>query len=180
MTVKTGDSVVCVELPGDMTNIGGVILDDGWSQLSKLAHSYPTDIPLYKSSQFNLGRVVFDPYFACGQRDQSDDSQVREFQVKVNLWFCPALTNCGIHNAHTRPEMLEVHTQIYGTGRMQKFRSDDFESLYEDVIMNAGFTHVPFAGVKEEGSMFYGWHQYYGDSDCIWMASEFHPVTGTK
>ena len=41
---------------------------------------------------------------------------------------------------------------------MQKFRSNDFKSIYEDVHKAPGFTHNPFAGVKDNG---YGWHQYY-------------------
>jgi hypothetical protein len=29
----------------------------------------------------------------------------------------------------------------------------------------------------EVGSAFiYPWHQYYSDTDCIWMANEFHPL----
>ena len=56
---------------------------------------------------------------------------------------------------------------------MQKFRSNDFKSIYEDVHMAPGFTHNPFAGVKDNG---YGWHQYYSDTDCIWMAIEYRPA----
>ena len=59
---------------------------------------------------------------------------------------------------------------------MQKFRSNDFKSIYEDVLMAPGFTHNPFAGVKDNGDIFYGWHQYYSDTDCIWMAIEYHPA----
>lgn len=70
----------------------------------------------------------------------------------------------------------QVHTQIYGTGRMQKFHSKDFKRIYEDVLMAPGFTHDPFAGVKDNGDIFYGWHQYYSDTDCIWMAIEYHPA----
>ena len=72
--------------------------------------------------------------------------------------------------------VIVVHTQIYGTGRMQKFLSKDFNSIYEDVLMAPGFTHDPFAGVKDNDDIFYGWHQYYSDSDCIWMAIEYHPA----
>ena len=92
------------------------------------------------------------------------------------MWFSPALTNAAIHNKHAVPEFLEVHTQIYGTGRMQKFHTNDFNTLYEDVLMSPGDTHIPFASVDEEGKFFYPWHQYYADTDCIWMANEFHPI----
>ena len=42
--------------------------------------------------------------------------------------------------------------------------------------MAPGFTHNPFAGVKDNGDIFYGWHQYYSDTDCIWMAIEYRPA----
>lgn len=38
--------------------------------------------------------------------------------LEFNLWYAHAGTHCGIHNQHDFPE---VHTQIYGIGRMQKF-----------------------------------------------------------
>ncbi|KAK3739008.1 hypothetical protein QZH41_010477 [Actinostola sp. cb2023] len=100
----------------------------------------------------------------------------KQHKVKVNVWFCPAKTHCGLHNHHTNPEMMEVHTQVYGTGRMQKFHDDDFGTLYEDVLMSPGMTHVPFVGVDIDGNYYYQWHQYYGDTDCIWMAVEYHPL----
>ena len=73
-----------------------------------------TDVPLYKSPQFDVGSVEFDPYLVTG----STGGGVKKYNIKVNVWFCPAKINCGIHNKRTDPEMLEVHTQIYGTGRM--------------------------------------------------------------
>jgi hypothetical protein len=39
---------------------------------------------------------------------------------------------------HAVREFLEFHTQIYGTGRMQKFHANDFNTLYEDVLMSPG------------------------------------------
>ena len=72
---------------------------------------------------------------------------------------------------HTDPEMPEVHTQVYGTGRMQKFHENNFKSVYEEVMMAPGFTHDPFTGVKKNGDLF-----YYYDTDCIWVAIEYHPA----
>lgn len=160
----------------DPENVHDVILEDGWIHLHKEDPNFPEDVPLYKSRQFEVGTVKFDPYFVTGQSDFVDESRIEKFKVKVNLWFCPPLTNCQIHNCHTQPEMLEVHTQVHGTGRMQKFNSKDFDDLYEDVFMPPGFTHSPFTGVHETGSFYYGWHQYYSDTECIWMANEFHPM----
>ena len=173
--MHSGDSLVMISIP-ETTNIGGVVLEEGWNQYTKVDPNFPSDVPLYKSPQFEVGTVQFDPYKVTGSTKQNHQSLAKKYQVKVNVWFSPAETNCGIHNHHTHPEMLEVHTQIYGTGRMQKFSENDFQSLYEDVIMSPGFTHDPFTGVKDDGKFYYGWHQYYSDTDCIWMANEFHPL----
>jgi hypothetical protein len=124
-----------------------------------------------------MGIVRFDPYFVTGLSEHAEDGQVTQYTVKVNLWFAPAKTNCAIHNSHTTPEMLEVHTQLYGIGRMQKFHANDFSTLYQDVTMSPGETHIPFASVGEGGGFVYPWHQYYADTDCIWVANEFHPIT---
>lgn len=171
LSIINAESLILIKVPEE-TNIGGMVLEDGWCQLTAQDPTFPKDVPLYKSPQFDVGSVEFDPFLVTG----SKGSAVKKYNIKVNVWFCPAKTNCGIHNHHTDPEMLEVHTQIYGTGRMQKFHEKEFKSIYEDVIMSPGFTHEPFAGVKENGDIFYGWHQYYSDSDCIWMAIEHHPA----
>ena len=59
---------------------------------------------------------------------------------------------------------------------MQKFHSDNFNSLYQDIILGPGETHIPFASIDQQGAFIYPWHQYYSDTDCIWMANEFHPI----
>lgn len=87
--------------------------------------------------------------------------------VEFNLWFAPAETNCRIHREH---DFKEIHTQVYGTGRMQKFNENDQKTLYQEVFMSPGYTHDPF--YDENG--IYPWHRYYADTDCIWMAIEFH------
>ena len=173
--IVSAKSLVLITVP-DENNLGGVTLDKGWFQLSALVRTYPQDVPLYKSPQFDVGTVEFDPYMVTGSDKPSHGGGVKKYNIKVNVWFSPAKTHCGLHDRHTNPEMLEVHTQVYGTGRMQKFHQNDFESLYEEVTMGPGFTHDPFTGVKENGDLFYGWHQYYSDTDCIWMAIEYHPA----
>jgi len=85
--------------------------------------------------------------------------------LELNLWYAPSGTHCGIHNQH---DFLEVHTQIYGLGRMQKFQRNDYNSLYQEVYMSPGYTHNPFYSNTGE----YPWHQYYADTDCIWLAIE--------
>jgi hypothetical protein len=86
-------------------------------------------------------------------------------ELLLNLWFAPAGTNCGIHNEH---DFAELHTQIYGIGRMQKFATKNVETLYEEVLMAPGMTHEPF---YDHGKK-YPWHQYYCDTDCVWLAIE--------
>ena len=110
MKVISAESLVLIEVPDDI-NIGGCVLEDGWCQLTAQDPNYPKEVPLYKSPQFDVGSVRFDPYSATGTiKTDSTGSTVKKFNIKVNVWFCPAKTNCGIHNVHTDPEMLEVFT----------------------------------------------------------------------
>lgn len=174
VSIKSGDDLLLIEIV-DPVNIGGIVLDPAWKQLGEIME-FPKDIPLWKSPQYELGIVEFDPTFVVGAIDHPCIGKQQKYQVKVNLWFSPANTNAAIHNKHTTPEFLEVHTQIYGTGRMQKFYENDINTLYEDVLMSPGQTHLPFAGVDQDEGFIYPWHQYYADTDCIWMANEFHPI----
>lgn len=87
--------------------------------------------------------------------------------IELNLWYAKAGTNCGIHNKH---DFKELHTQIYGIGRMQKFHKNDFGTLYQNVFMSPGHTHEPFYDENET----YPWHQYLADTDCIWLAMEIY------
>lgn len=85
---------------------------------------------------------------------------------RVNLWFAAEGTDCGLHNEH---HFLEVHTQIWGTGHMQKFHERDEKTLYRDIFMTPGFTHEPFCGDDHK----YPWHRYYAETDCLWLAVEY-------
>ena len=105
------------------------------------------------------------PHLKETQLWRSDKHEIG--QIELNLWFASAGTHCGIHNEHN---FKEIHTQIYGIGRMQKFHESSYESLYQDVYMSPGFTHEPF--YNKNG--LYPWHQYLADTDCIWLAIEFH------
>lgn len=87
--------------------------------------------------------------------------------IEFNLWYAASGTNCGIHNEH---DFRELHTQVFGVGRMQKFHEKNHSSLYQEVYMSPGYTHEPF--YDEDGK--YPWHQYLADTDCIWLATEFH------
>jgi hypothetical protein len=59
---------------------------------------------------------------------------------------------------------------------MQKFQTQNAATLYEDVRMSAGYTTpVPFCSIQDADRFLYPWHQYYADTDCIWLALEYHP-----
>ena len=108
VSVISAESLVLIKI-SDEINIGGCVLEDGWCQLTAQDPTYPWDVPLYKSPQFDVGCVEFDPCTVTGtERPSLSDGGVKKFNIKVNVWFCPAKTNCGIHNVHTKPEMLEV------------------------------------------------------------------------
>ena len=106
--VISAESLVLIKI-SDEINIGGCVLEDGWCQLTAQDPTYPWDVPLYKSPQFDVECVEFDPCTVTGtERPSFSDGGVKKLNIKVNVWFCPAKTNCGIHNVHTKPEMLEV------------------------------------------------------------------------
>lgn len=130
--------------------------------------TFPLDTPLWISSQDSLGMVDVDPRHFTGEAPVAGKTQ--PYELKVNLWYSPPHTDCYIHTGH---KFLEVHTQVHGVGRMQKFRKQEAASLYEEVWMPVGLTHECFAIVNGSG-LFYPWHRYYADTDCIWLAIELH------
>ncbi|MCA5923098.1 hypothetical protein [Curtobacterium oceanosedimentum] len=124
---------------------------------------------LLKSPQDTIGTVTLDRRTVLHQ--PALDPQPEAFVVKANLWFSPAGTDCGIHNVHP---FIEVHTQITGTGRMQKFDDKRHDTIYEDQQLSPGTTNpIPFC-IDLDGEFTYPWHQYRADSDCIWLALEYH------
>ena len=115
------------------TNLGGCGLR-GWDWLGNRIKSFPRDTPLYISSFDHVGEVVADPFVFTNERAAPLAEQT--FDMRLNLWWSPGDTDCFIHNEHP---FLEVHTQIHGLGRMQKFHSRDEATLYEDVPMAIGY-----------------------------------------
>ena len=152
------------------TNLGGVAL--AWDWYGRRNPQYPRGTPLYISSQDDIGEVQFDPLAVFAHNSSAPLSQKR-YRLKLNLWYTPEETDCGIHTGH---QFLETHTQVLGTGRMQKFRENSAETLYQDVVMPPGYTHEPFFVLQSDRSFSYPWHRYYADTDCIWMAIELHPL----
>jgi hypothetical protein len=168
-TVNHADTAALLHVR-QRTNLGGVALS--WDWYGRRNPQYPRGTPLYISSQDDIGEVQFDPLAVFAHETLASPSP-RRYRLKLNLWYTPEETDCGIHTGH---QFLEVHTQILGTGHMQKFRENDAATLYEDVAMLPGYTHDPFFVLESDRSFSYPWHRYYADTDCIWMAIELHPV----
>ncbi|AFZ28433.1 hypothetical protein Cylst_6675 (plasmid) [Cylindrospermum stagnale PCC 7417] len=169
--IQKAESLLLLEVV-ETNNIGKIIFEQNWDLLGNLIDGFPKDVPLWRSPQDEAGIVNLDPYLMT--RQSSTHHQKENFSVKVNLWFAPSHTDCAIHNQH---DFIETHTQIFGRGRMQKFKAQDYATIYEDQLMSPGFTtFVPFCQVEENSKYLYPWHQYYADTDCIWMAIEYHPL----
>lgn len=168
--------------------------------------------PLWMSSRAeitNLG-LSFDPWQASNQQTPAGKSAV-EFDIHSNLWWLPALSDAAVHHCHYA-NFMEVHTQLFGLGRMQKFtdsvvRNDcpdpaafdmpvrmpvpgtgyygvpgthsadfGFPAMYEEYRLAPSDTNVPFAHVDNDGNFIYPWHQYYADTDCLWVVWEMVPT----
>lgn len=167
-TIKSADRAALIKVR-KATNLGGCGLR-GWDWLGNRIKSFPRDTPLYISPFDHVGEVTTDPRVFTNERSSSSDEQI--FEMRLNLWWSPGDTDCFIHNEHP---FLEVHTQIHGRGRMQKFRERDEGSVYEDVPMSMGYSHDPFCRVTGQNQWTYPWHRYYADTDAIWLAIELHP-----
>lgn len=83
--------------------------------------------------------------------------------LEFNCWFLPEKTASSIHIEHP---FEEVHTQIYGLGIMNKFKEQDYSSLYQRMYMPPGFTHDFFFDENKK----YPWHQYEAVTNSIWLA----------
>ncbi len=53
--------------------------------------------------------------------------------IDLNLCFINAGVDTGPHKEHN-PDFREVHTQLMGYGKMQKFEENDLTTLYQEVI----------------------------------------------
>lgn len=177
--VKQARALVLLEVK-ETTNLGNMLLEPGWDLYGNISGNtpppagevpYPKNTPLWRSPQDTAGLIEFDPSTFLGQPTFLKGNI--PFQIKVNLWFAPAHTNCFIHNKH---DFIEIHTQVSGQGSMQKFKAQDYATLYEDLRMSPGYTTpVPFCSVQAGPRFIYPWHQYYAETDCIWLAIEYHP-----
>jgi hypothetical protein len=82
--------------------------------------------------------------------------------IELYLFCVDAMTNVGLHKQHSH---REVHTQLLGYGKMQKFEENDYNTLYQEEILAPGYTHEPFYAEDNV----YPWHQYQSVSDSIYL-----------
>lgn len=173
----------------DGTAIADITHEPGWDLLGNLLAAagtpagdtapggdgvlpFPRDTPLWKSPQDHAGHLDLDPAHLLGE--STAPGRLQPFEIRANLWFAPAGTDCSIHNQH---DFIEVHTQLHGLGRMQKFTEQDHSTLYEDLPMSPGYTTPePFCSTGPAGTYLYPWHQYRADTDCVWLAVEYHAL----
>ena len=151
LTIQRAEKLVCVELDADLARLSSFPFSN------ELTHRWQHVHDIFPSAHLKKTRLW------RSRKERVGDAE-------FNLWFAAAGTNCGIHNKH---DFNEIHTQIYGWGRIQKFHKNDAKTLCNEVSMGPGYTHEPF--YDERGA--YPWHQYAADTDCIWLAVEFYGKT---
>lgn len=163
----TGELLLVIPVPDDDLPVQ-FWRDAGWTDFYARDGQDATEWPvLLKSAQTSVGSVQLDSSAATGVAPGATE----RFEVRVNLWFSPAGTDCGIHNIH---DFLEVHTQISGLGAMQKFRTKEAPAPYEEQFLAPGTTSpAPFCRQDAE-TYAYPWHQYRAVTDCLWLAVEYH------
>jgi len=167
-TIREGERAALLKVRR-ITNLGGCMFR-GWDWLGSRIKSFPRDTPLYISPFDMVGTVRTDPRVFTNEI--ATPAQEQDFDLRLNLWWSPGDTDCFIHNEHS---FLEVHTQIHGRGRMQKFHKRDEATIYEDMPMEVGMSHDPFCRVAGPNQWAYPWHRYYADTDAVWLAIELHP-----
>ena len=73
----------------------------------------------------------------------------------------------GPHRDHDR-DFDEVHAQIRGFGKMQKFNENDVNTYFGEYIMAPGIVHDKFY----DGEGKYPWHQYRSITPCVYCPIE--------
>lgn len=172
-TIKVAKRVVVfrVQTGADLSSLGKGVWDWFGTHLS----SFPASTRLYISPVDRVGETELClssftgmPYGELGKR---------HFEIRLNLWYAPAGTDCGIHNEH---RFLEIHTQLKGTGRVEKFSTREESTKFEEMLMPPGFTHQFSGELDGHGNPHYCWHRYIAETDCIWLAIEFHPMCSQR
>ncbi len=156
-----GDHVVLVEEPGDLSV--GCLREQGWQDF----YGEGAEVVLLRGPRTSLGVREVD----LGALAASPWRAVASYDVRVNLWFAPAGTRCGVHDRH---DFLEFHTQVAGHGEMQKFHAQHDPRPYEQQLLAPGATGAaPFCPPERDGWV-YPWHQYTAHTASVWLAVEYH------
>lgn len=114
---------------------------------------------LYECSGIERHKGI--PYFKSPKARIGGDTE-------INFCFVSEpMAPSGPHRDHDR-EFDEVHAQIRGFGKMQKFVENDTATFYQESIMAPGVVHEKF--YNEDGV--YPWHQYHSLTPCIYMPIE--------
>ncbi|MCY1326612.1 hypothetical protein [Sinorhizobium sp. GL28] len=167
--ITSGKCASVVHVPNDI-NLGGVVLD-GWKWLGETVPEFPRRTPLYISPKDVVARVELNPWKLSNSPEPRDELQ--QFDIQLNLWWAPARTDAVIHNTHS---FIELHTQIFGHGRIQLFKDEAGKEMYREISASPGDTHDPIVWVVDKRTFSYPWHRGWTDTECIWMAIEFHPT----
>jgi hypothetical protein len=147
------------------------VLAKEWDWFGLRLPTFPQTTRLHISPIDSVGQVNLDLSAFAGRN--FDALGARDYEIRLNLWFAPAGTDCGIHNTH---DFLEIHTQIAGTGRVEKFQTENEATRFEELFLTEGFTHQFYGNLSSSGHPTYCWHRYIAETDCVWLAIEFHPV----
>lgn len=166
--IAQAERVSIVDVP-DLTNLGGLVFD-GWDWFGNRMAEFPRTTPLYISKHDIVGDVTLNPWHFSNH--PAPPSEVVHFDIQLNLWWAPAKTDAVIHNTH---HFLEIHTQIFGLGRIQIFKDQAGTEMYREISTAPGDTHDPIVRVADARTYTYPWHRGWTDEDCIWMAIELHP-----
>ena len=167
-TIIEADLVSIIDVPDD-TNLGGLPFD-GWDWFGDRMPEFPRSTPLYISAKDIVGQVTLNPWTFSNHPDPKDETD--SYDIQLNLWWAPAKTDAVIHNTHA---FLEIHTQIFGLGRIQIYGDQAGTKLYREISTAKGDTHDPIVRVTGRRSFAYPWHRGWTDTDAIWMAIELHP-----
>ncbi len=166
----TGDLLAMVSVPEralDEAHFRSLGWDDFYGSAMPGAEA---DTPvLLKSAQHVVGYTPLRT--ADVLMDDAAPDRARGYEVRLNLWFSPAGTDCGIHREHS---FIENHTQVMGIGRMQKFREQLVTSMYEEQVLAPGQTQPSMFGRWVGEGFSYPWHQYRADTDTVWLVIEYH------
>ena len=158
----------------DATNLGGLVLEN-WEWFGNRMAAFPRLTPLYISPVDEVGLVTLNPWAFSNSPEIHDETQT--YAIRLNLWWAPARTDAVIHNTHA---FIEIHTQIFGLGRIQIFADEAGTQLYREISTAPGDTHDPIVRVDGPRDFSYPWHRGWTDTDAIWMAIELHPVDPSR